>query len=112
VGNQDVETSQDAQGAKKEATEMTIDELGKEMDKMVVQELVNTNIVLDKLCFKSRKKSKLNIPLCRMKALAAVRPYLKNDVMALSTHFVSTGYMEGHGVFYVTLQDNEAKRMM
>lgn len=85
---------------------MTADELGREMDAMVVKESANTNAVLDKLRFKPRNKSKLHIPLCRMKPLDAVRPYLKNDVMALGSHFVKSGYNDGQGVFYVALQDN------
>lgn len=89
--------------------EMSAEELGKEMDAQIAKESVNTNVVLDRLRFKPRNKSKLNIPLCRMKPLAAVRTHLRNDVMALGSHFISTGYMDGHGVFYVALQDDEGR---
>jgi hypothetical protein len=46
------------------------------------------------------------IPLCRMKSLPVVRPFLKNDVSQLATHFMIDGYMEGCGFFYVALEDN------
>ena len=35
-----------------------------------------------------------------------VRLYLKDDVSQLATHFMTDGYMEGNGFFYVTLEDN------
>jgi hypothetical protein len=41
--------------------------------------------------------------------LPVVRPFLKNDVMNLAAHFVACGYMEGNGVFYVALENNEGK---
>ena len=59
--------------------------------------------------FKPKDKSKLYIPLCRMISLPIVRPHLGNDVMRLGSHFVNTGYMDGHGVFYVALEDNEGR---
>jgi hypothetical protein len=46
-----------------------------------------------------------------MISLPIVRPYLKNDVMNLAAHFVACGYMEGNGVFYVALENNEDKTM-
>jgi hypothetical protein len=64
---------------------------------------------LEKLRFKPRSKSKINIPLCRMISLLVVRPFLKNNVMNLAAHFVACGYMEGNGVFYVALENNEGK---
>jgi hypothetical protein len=64
---------------------------------------------LEKLRFKSCSKSKINIPLSRMISLPVVRPFLKNDVMNLAIHFVACGYMEGNGVFYVALENNEGK---
>jgi hypothetical protein len=36
-------------------------------------------------------------------------PMLKNDVMNLATHFVTCSYMEGYGIFYMTLENNEGK---
>jgi hypothetical protein len=75
------------------------------------KESVNTLCRLDKLRFQPRRKSKINIPLCRMVSLPVVCPYLKNDVMNLATHFVACGYMEGNGVFYVALEDNEGKTL-
>jgi len=41
-----------------------------------------------------------------MISLPLVRPYLKNDVLNLATHFMKCGYMEGNGFFYVTLENN------
>jgi hypothetical protein len=46
-----------------------------------------------------------------MVALHVVRPFLKNDVMNLVAHFVACGYMEGNGVFYIVLENNEGKTM-
>jgi hypothetical protein len=37
--------------------------------------------------------------------------FIKNDVMNLAAHFVACGYMEGNGVFYVALENNEGKTM-
>ena len=79
------------------------------MDRLVLKESVRPNMILDNLRFKPVQKSKLYIPLCRMKPLEAVRPRLKQDVLALSAHFLSAGYMDGHGVFYVALQDHLGK---
>jgi hypothetical protein len=44
-----------------------------------------------------------------MISLPVVRPFLKNDVLNLASHFVSCGYLEGNGVFYVSLEDNEGR---
>lgn len=44
-----------------------------------------------------------------MFCLPVVRPFLKNDVMKLASHFQKNGYMEGNEVFYVALEDNESK---
>jgi hypothetical protein len=46
-----------------------------------------------------------------MVSLPVVHPLLKNDVMNLVVHFVACGYMEGNGVFYVALKNNEWKTM-
>jgi hypothetical protein len=70
---------------------------------------MNTTSRLEKLRFKPRSKSKINIPLYRMISLLVVRPFLKNDVMDLAAYFVACGYMEGNGVFYVALENNEGK---
>jgi hypothetical protein len=72
---------------------------------------VNTTSRLEKLRFQPRRKSKINIPLCRMVPLPIVCPFLKNDIMDLTAHFVVCGYMEGNGVFYVALKNNEGKTM-
>ena len=79
------------------------------MVRLVLKESIRRNMILDNLRFKPVQKSKLYIPLCRMKPLEAVRPRLKQDVLALSAHFLSVGYMDGHRVFYVTLQDHLGK---
>ena len=41
-----------------------------------------------------------------MMHVLVVRLYLKDDVSQLATHFMTDGYMEGNGFFYVTLEDN------
>jgi hypothetical protein len=43
--------------------------------------------------------------------LPIICPFLKNDVMNLAAHFVACGYMEGNGVFYVALENNEGKTL-
>ena len=84
-------------------------ELGKEMDDLVIKESVITSLVLERLQFEPKNKSKLHIPLCRMISLPIVRPFLENDVMRLGVHFVKTGYIDGHGVFYVATEDNKGR---
>jgi hypothetical protein len=46
-----------------------------------------------------------------MVPLPFVRPFIKNDVMNLAADFVACGYMEGNGVLYVALENNEGKTM-
>jgi hypothetical protein len=77
----------------------------------ILKECVNTTSRLEKLRFQPRRKSKINIPLCRMVPFPVVRPFLKDDVMNLAAHFVACGYMEGNRVFYVALENNEGKTM-
>jgi hypothetical protein len=43
--------------------------------------------------------------------LHVMRPFLKNNVMNLATHFVACRYMEGIRVFNVELENNEGKTM-
>ena len=52
-------------------------------------------------------KSKFNILLYQMILLSVIGPFLKNNVMNLASHFVICGYMEGNGLFYVALENNE-----
>ena len=85
---------------------LSAEELGKEMDDLLLKELVSTSAVLDGLRFKPKSKSKISIPLCRMISLPVVRPFLKNDVMGIGQDFVRDGYMDGRGVFYVAIHDN------
>jgi hypothetical protein len=73
------------------------------------KESIHTTSQLEKRRFQPWRKSKFNIPLCRMVLLPVVRPFLKNDVMNLAVHFVACGYKEGNGVVYVTLENNEGK---
>jgi hypothetical protein len=70
---------------------------------------VNYYTRLEKMRFQPRSKSKISIPLYRMISLPVVRPFLKNDVLNFASHFVAYGYLEGNGVFYVSLEDNEGK---
>ena len=86
-----------------------VDEFRKQMDKIFIAESVKPGKVIESLKFKPTSKAKLYIPLCRMRPLEAVRPRLSNDVISLSTHFVSEGYMDGHGIFYVALQDHQGR---
>ena len=44
-----------------------------------------------------------------MVCLPVVRPFLKNDVRKLASHFQKNDYLKGNGVFYVALEDNEGK---
>jgi hypothetical protein len=44
-----------------------------------------------------------------MISLPVVRPFLKNDVLNLASHFVSCGYLEENGVFYVSMEDNDGR---
>jgi hypothetical protein len=44
-----------------------------------------------------------------MISLPVVRPFLENDVLNLASNFVSCGYLEGNGVFYVSMEDNEGR---
>jgi hypothetical protein len=46
-----------------------------------------------------------------MVLLHVVRPFLKNNVMNLAAYFVACGLMEGNGIFYVALENNEGKTM-
>jgi hypothetical protein len=46
-----------------------------------------------------------------MVSLPVVCPFFKNNVMNLAAYFVACGYMEGNGVFYVALENNEGKTM-
>lgn len=78
---------------------------------MVSNEITNTRSRIEGLRFQPKNKSKIFIPLCRMVCLPVVRPFLKNDVCKLASHFQKNGYMEGNGVFYVALDDNEGKTL-
>ena len=88
---------------------LSAEELGKEMDDLLLKESVSTSAVLDGLGVKPKSKSKISIPLCRMISLPVVRPFLKNDVMGIGQDFVRDGYMDGRGVFYVAIHDNVGK---
>jgi hypothetical protein len=84
-------------------------EIDSRLQGLLKKEQVNCATRLEKMRFQPRAKSKINIPLCRMISLPVVRPFLKNDVLNLASHFVSYGYLEGNGVFYVSLEDNEGR---
>ena len=61
----------------------------------------NTATRLDALKWEPKSKCRLSIPLCRMISLPVVCPYLKSNVSSLGSYFISSGYMEGNGFFYV-----------
>jgi hypothetical protein len=73
---------------------------------LAIKESVPTASRLEKLKWQPKQKGRLFIPLCRMMPLPVVRPFLKNDVSQLATHFMIDGYMEGCGFFYVALEDH------
>ena len=73
---------------------------------LVSKETVNTASRFERLKWQPRSKGRLHIPLCRMISLPVVRPYLKNDVLNLASHFTKCGYMEGNGYFYVAIENN------
>jgi hypothetical protein len=104
-----MEVSEDVEILGEDDEVLSSEQVEKEMNDIISKESVNTNFSIESLRFKPRKKSKLCIPLCRMIALLVVRPFLRNDVMNLASHFVSNGYMEGNGVFYVALENHEGK---
>ena len=79
------------------------------MNTMISNESVNIATCLKNMRFKPNSKSKFDIPLCRMISLQAVRPYLKNDVMSLASHFLTNGYLESNGIFFVALENHEVK---
>lgn len=81
------------------------------LNNYLLSETPNTRSRLERLRFQPRQKSKIFIPLCRMICLPVVRPFLRNDVMKLASHFHKNGYIEGNGVFYVALENNESKTM-
>lgn len=87
-------------------TEMEVKD---ELDVLVEKESFNTFSRIESLRFKPKTKSRLNIPLCRLIGLAAVRPAMKNDILQLQGQFVNGGYLEGHGVFYVALENDDKK---
>lgn len=41
--------------------------------------------------------------------MPVVRHFLKNNVMNLDVYFIAYGYIEGNGLFYVALENNEGK---
>ena len=85
---------------------LTDSELKLKLHDLAIKESVPTASRLEKLRWLPKHKGRLFIPLCRMMALPVVRPYLKNDVSQLATHFMCDGYMEGNGFFFVALEDN------
>jgi hypothetical protein len=88
---------------------MTQQEIDTRLRGLLKKEQVNCYSHLERMRFQPRAKSKINIPLCRMISLPVVRPFLKNDVLNLASHFVSCGYLEGNGVFYVSMEDNDGR---
>lgn len=95
--------------AETDAAPLTEQEVNLKLNELVGKAQTNTASRLDQLKWKPSVKGKVHIPLCRMMALPVVRPSLKNDVLTLSSHFTSCGYLEGNGYFYVALEDNHGK---
>jgi hypothetical protein len=74
-------------------------ELKLKLDDLAIKESVPTYSRLEKLKWQPKQKGRLFIPLCRMLSPPVVKPYLKNDVSQLATHFMTDGYMERNGSF-------------
>ena len=89
-----------------DAVRLSDSELKLKLHDLAIKESVPTASRLEKLKWQPKQKGRLCIPLCRMMPLSVVRPFLKNDVSQLATHFMMDGYMEGCGFFYVALEDN------
>ena len=73
---------------------------------LAIKKSVPTFSCLEKLKWQPKQKGSIFIPLCRMMLLPVVRPFVKNNVSQLATHFMIDGYMEGNGFFYVALEDH------
>lgn len=66
--------------------------------------------VINGLRNKPVEKSRLRIPLCRLRCYPKVRPVLEADVQKLENEFVR-GYREGDRVMYVSLFDVDDKAL-
>ncbi|KAG0594988.1 hypothetical protein M758_UG129100 [Ceratodon purpureus] len=73
---------------------------------LVSKETINIASRLERFKWQPGSKGRLHIPLCRMISLHVVRPYVKNDVLNLASHFTKCMYMEGNGYFYVAIENN------
>ena len=64
------------------------------------------NSVINRLRVRPVEKSRIGIPLCRLRALPLVRPINLLDVQRLENEFV-TGYQDGDRVLYVALHNHK-----
>ena len=83
------------------------DELELQLHALLKKKTVHTSSRLEWLRFQPKANFKLNIALCRMVPLPVVRFFFENDGMNLAGHFVAYNYIEGNGIFYVALENNE-----
>jgi hypothetical protein len=88
---------------------LTQQEIDTRLRGLLKKEQVNCYSHLERMRFQPRAKSKISIPLYRMINLPIVWPFLKNDVLNLAFHFVSYGYLEGNGIFYVSMEDYDGR---
>lgn len=82
-------------------------EISKEVNKLVTQEAAVCVSRIERLRFRPINKSRMSIPLCRLVGLQVVRPAMKSDITLLQDHFRDVGYVEGQGVFYVAVDNDE-----
>jgi hypothetical protein len=70
----------------------------------------DSTFVINILRIKPVAKSRMCIPLCRMRALPLVRPVNEVDVQRLENEFV-TGYRDGDRAMYVSNYDNHDRTL-
>ena len=79
------------------------DQLELQLHAFLKKKSVNTSSRLERLRYQSTTMSNGSITSCEI--------FLGKYVMNLAAHFVACGYMEGNGIFYVALKNNEGKTM-
>ncbi len=67
---------------------------------VVQEQKINLTTILDKHKMLLKRKTCMNIPLCRMISMPIVHPTPKIDVLKME-HAFQIGYCEGEKVFYV-----------
>lgn len=80
--------------------------VNKEVNSLISSEAAVSVSKIQQLRFQPVHKSRMCIPLCRMVGLPVVRPAMKSDIARLQDHFRDVGYVEGQGVFYVAIEND------